>query len=172
MRIYGKPIADTGFVYARSDKWIRGLNILVSPTQIAPDEVAEMTDCQLIEDGKIQAPRDGQSYYGASNGSRITGLFSFYKSDGTKQLVSVSGTGLYKYVNATTWTLITGKTFTTTLDMAAIMTHDRLYLCNGTDGLSYYDGSSITPFTAIGTANTPSVVATGSSGSYTYSYKI
>lgn len=172
MRNYGRPVRTEPFLYTRSDKWIRGLNILVSPTQIAPNEVAEMTDCQLIEDGKIQNPRDGQAYYGASNGSRITGLFSFYKSDGTKQLVAVSGTGLYKYVNATTWTLLTGKTYTTTLNMAGIMTHDRLYLCNGTDGLSYYDGSSITPFTAIGTANTPSVVATGSTGNYTYSYKI
>lgn len=172
MRNYGRPVKTEPFTYAKSDKWIRGLNVLVSATQIRPDEVAEMTDCQLIEDGKIQCPRDGQAYYGASNGSRITGLYSFYKSDGTKQLVSTSGTGLYKYVDSTTWTLLTGQTYTTTLNTNGIMTHDRLYLCNGTDGLSYYDGSSITTFTGVGTANTPTVTPTGGTGAYTYSYKI
>ncbi len=172
MRNYGRPVKTEPFIYTKSDKWIRGLNILVSPTQIRPDEVAEMTDCQLIEDGKIKNPRDGQAYYGASNGSRITGIFSFNKSDGTKQLLEISGTGLYKYTNATTWTLISGKTYTTTLNTAGVMTHDRLYLVNGTDGLSYYDGSTITPFTAIGTANTPTVTPTGGAGAYTYSYKI
>ena len=172
MRKYGKLIDDPKFLYQKSDKWIRGLNILVSATQIRPDEVAEMTDSQLIEDGKIQCPRDGQAYYGTTNGSRITGLYPFNKSDGTKQLVSTSGTGLYKYTSATAWTLLTGQTYTTTLNTNGIMTHDRLYLCNGTEGLSYYGGTSITTFTAVGTANTPTVTPTGGTGAYTYSYKI
>ncbi len=171
-RKYDFKIQDPPFLHAKSDKWIRALNILVSATQIQNNEVAEMTDCQLIEDGKIQCPRDGQAYYGATNGSRVTGIFPLYLSSGTRQLLRTVGTTLQKYTNATTWTNIAGYAYTTGLNTYGATTHDKLYLCNGTDPLTYYDGTSITSFTAIGSANTPTVTRTGTDGAYTYSYKI
>ena len=94
---------------SRQEKWNLGLNKLVSKTQIKPNELASMTDCQLVEDGKIQCPRDGQDYYGSSQGSRITGIHPYYLSDGTKQLLIMSGTSLYKY-NSGSWSAISGKT--------------------------------------------------------------
>lgn len=52
------------------------------------------------------------------------------------------------------------------------MAYDRLYLQNGTDPLTYYDGDTITTFTAVTAPTGPTCTATGTSGSYTYSYKI
>lgn len=159
-------------VASKQDKWIRGLNVLVSNTQIRPDELSEAQDIQLVEDGKVQCPRDGQAYFGASQGSRVVGLFPFYKSDGTRQLLRMTATNLYKYVNSTTWSSISGFTYTTGLQASAVQAYDKLYLCNGTDALTYYDGSTITSFNAISSPAAPTVTRTGSSGSYTFSYKI
>jgi len=53
-----------------------------------------------------------------------------------------------------------------------VTAYDRLYLQNGTDPLTYYDGTSITTFTAVTAPTGPTCVATGTAGSYTFSYKI
>lgn len=160
-------------VTSRQDKWIRGLNVLVSNTQIRPDELSEAQDIQLVEDGKVQCPRDGQAYYGASSGSRVVGLFPFYKSDGTRELLAMRGTTLSKYTDSTTWTAISGFTYTTGLNANAVQIYDRLYLCNGTDALTYYNGSVLTSFNAISAPAAPTATRTsGSSGSFTFSYKI
>jgi len=172
-RKYELPKRKTKLLTSQQDKWIRGLNTLVSNTQIRDDELSSATDIQLVEDGKIQCPRDGQGYFGNSSGSRVTGLFAYYKSDGTRQLLRIEGTHLQKYNTSTSnWDNISGATYTTTLRTEGVVAYDKLYLENGTDNLSYYDGSSISTFTAISAPSAPTVTRTGSSGSYTYSYKI
>src|SRR3990167_8270952 len=172
-REYDVKLKEEPYLQSRQESWIRGLNTLVSATQIKDNEVAEIMDCELIEDGKIKCPRDGQAYYGATTGSRVTGLFSYYNSDGTKTLLRTTATGLYKYTDATTWTLITGKTYTTGLRTNGVMGYDRMYLCNGTDALTYYNGTDITTFTAISAPSAPTVTRTGGgTGTYTFSYKV
>lgn len=173
MRIYPRKRAAKKLLTAKQDKWIRALNTLVSNTQIRPDELADAQDVQIIEDGKVQCPRDGQDYFGNSSGSRVTGIFPFYKSDGTKQLLRIEGTHLQKYNSSThDWDNVSGYTYTTTLNMEGVMAYDRLYLVNGTDPITYYDGTSITSFTAISAPGAPTVTRTGTTGSFTFSYKI
>lgn len=158
-------------VISKQDSWIRGLNLLTSETEIKPTELSLAKDIQLVENGKIQCPRDGQSYYGSSNGSKVTGIFPYYKSDGTNALLRMVGTTLQKY-NGTSWDNVSGMAYTTGLDTQGAMAYDRLYLVNGTDVLSYYDGSSITAFTEISAPGAPTVTRTGTTGSYTFSYKV
>ena len=154
------------------ESWIRGLNLLVSNTQVKANELTEAIDVQLVEDGKISFPRDGQAYYGIAINSRIRGLFPFAKSDGTKKLVVASSGSLYTYTT-TTAVAITGFSYTPSLDTNAVMAYDRLYVCNGTDPLTYYDGSSCVSFSAVAVPGTPSVVRTsGSTGTFVHSYKI
>lgn len=171
MRKFSFNFTDQRPLVSRQESWIRGLDVLVSATQIKPNEVSEMTDCQLVEDGKIQCPRDGQAYYGASSGSRNRGLFAYYKSDGTKKLLRTVGTTLQEYSSGS-FANVSGYAYTSDLNTNAVTTYDRLYVCNGTDPLTYYDGTSITSFNAIGAANAPTVTATGGTGANTFSYKI
>ena len=172
-RNYNIKRKKTKILSAGGNSYIRGLNTLVSSTQIKPNELSEAIDIQLIEDGKIQFPRDGQAYYGAENGSKVTGLFPFYKSDGTKQLLRISGTKLQKFnTSSLDWDDVAGASYTSDQDTEAVMAYDNLYICNGTDNLTYYDGSSITTFTAVAAPASPGVVRTGTTGTYTFSYKI
>lgn len=172
-RVYQKPKFKRNNVESRSESWIRSLNTLVSNTQIKFDELSEASDIIVIENGKVQCPRDGQAYYGNSSGSRTTGIFPYYKSDGTKQLLRISGTKLQAFNTGTSnFDDVSGYTYTTTLNTNGAIAYDRLYLVNGTDPLTYYDGSSIVSFTGISSPSAPTVTRTGSSGSYTFSYKV
>lgn len=172
MRRYDIKLQDPKPLISRQVKWIRGLNTLVSNTQIRPDELSQADDVQLVEDGKIQCPRDGQAYYGASSNSKVTGIFPYYKSDGTIELLRTSSTKLQKYGSGT-WSVVSGFTYTDSLNTNGATIFDRLYLCNGDDPLTYYDGSSIVSFTEISAPTNLSLSRTsGSTGTYTFSYKV
>ncbi len=76
----------------------------------------------------------------------IGGMYAFYKSDGTKQLVYGSGTGLYKYDNAGGSTVLSGvpATFTANQQWSFDELLDNIYACNGVDGLFKYNGTAYT----------------------------
>ena len=172
MRQFPQLKPDTSLLRSKQEKW-KTLNTLVSSSQIKPNELAEAVDIQLIEDGKIQCPRDGQAYYGEEDGSRVTGLFPYYNSDGTSKLLRMSGTHLQVLDESNlTWSNVIGATYTDSLNANGVVAYDNLYLCNGTDNLTYYNGTSITAFTAVTAPSAPTVTRTGTTGSYTYSYKI
>lgn len=173
MRIYARRKRQDNTLESKQEKWIRGLNTLVSSSQIRDDELSSATDIQLVEDGKIQCPRDGQDYFGSSSGSRVTGLFPYYQADGTRELLRTSGTVLQKYNTSTSgWDNVTGATYTTTLRTEGVTAYDKLYLENGTDNLSFYDGTDITTFTSISAPTITNVARTGTTGSFTFSYKV
>jgi len=280
-RYYAVPKTNEKLLVSKQNKWIRGLNTLVSNTQIRPDELSEATDIMLVEDGKIQCPRDGQTYFGSESGSRVTGLFTYYKSDGIRKLLRISGDSLQVYNTVSGgWDDVTGKTYSTiqassslspslssspsgsaspsssasasasksvspstsvspsksesasqspsaslspsgsasgspstsvspsastsssvsrsmspsasasssvshspspsaspsisdSLNTNGVVAYDRLYLQNGQDPLTYYDGDTITTFTAINAPTVPTCTRTGgSTGTYTFSYKV
>lgn len=172
MRLYPTTAKEPALLRVNIDSFSAGLNKLVSNSQLKPQELSEAVDIQLIEDGKIQCPRTGQAYYGTSSGSRVTGIAPFYKSDGTQKLVRMCGTHLQVY-NAGSWDNVSGATYTDNTNANFVTAYDKLYISNGVDALSYYDGSSITTFTAISPPTISSVNRTGgSTGTYTFSYKV
>src|SRR3990167_10873326 len=97
VRFYERQKNPEKLLVAKQNKWIRGLNTLVSNTQIRSDELSQATDIQLVEDGKIQCPRDGQAYFGNSSGDRVSGLFAYYNSRGTRELLRICQANLQKF---------------------------------------------------------------------------
>lgn len=172
MRQYPIPKIQKKLYNIKYEQW-KSLNTLVSSTQIKPVELSAMIDCQLVEDGKIQCPRDGQKYFGGSSGSRVRGIFAYYKADGTNKLLRTVGTTLQVYNTSTSsWDAVAGYTYTNNLNTNGVVAYDRLFLQNGTDPLTYFDGSSVQSFTAISPPGTPTVTRTGTTGTYTYSYRV
>ena len=154
--------------------FLRGLNKLVSNTQIGKGELSVATDIQLIEDGKVQCPRLGQGYFGNSSGTRVNGIIGFYQADGSQELVRMSGTTLQKLNTSTLdWDNISGAAYTDATNANMVMAYDNLYICNGVDSLTKYDGSTVASFSAIDTPAEPTVTRNGGgAGSYTFSYKV
>jgi hypothetical protein len=58
------------------------------------------------------------------------------------------------------------------LNTNAVTAYDRLYLANGTDNLTYYDGASIITFTELTTPTGLTVTRTGTDGTFTMSYRV
>lgn len=163
-----------GFKF-RAKNFARGLNTLIAASKIRDDELSAADNVLLVDEG---APirRPGQELYGSSSGGTVTTMLApFYKSDGTAKLAKIED-GIFKAQDPTTlaWSSVGGSSFPSGGDASYAVTNDILYISNGYDPLTKYDGSTLTRFTAITTPTGLSLSRGASliSGTQQYSYKV
>lgn len=157
------------------DNFARGLNTLVNPAKIRDDELSVATNIILVDEGS-PARRWGTANFGNdSAGGNSHGLFPYYKSDGSKELIKVEGGYAKKYdSNSGDWDLISGASFASGQRISGILAFDTLYMMNGVDPLTKYDGSALEVFSEISAPTTNSVARGASlvSGQHLYSYRV
>jgi len=149
-----------------------GLNLFQDENSIKDSELTEAKNVILEVDGI--APRPGTKNYGTTSGDRVMGAFAYYKSDGTRELLRFakgSNDKLQKYVSGTP-TGIGTTTYDADSRMNFVQADDKVFIFNGTDNLTYYDGSTITEYAALTTPVGLGVTPTGTTGSKTYSYRV
>lgn len=149
--------------------FLGGLNTFQDETLAKDSELTDAKNIILSIDG-IQ-PRPGTLTYGTGDAStRIDGVYGYYNSDGTRELLRMADGKLQKYSSGSVANIDTG--FTSGKRTSFIQALDKVFIFNDTDGESYYDGSSVTTFPALTTPANLGVTATGSTGSENYSYKV
>lgn len=159
-----KPELASGF--------LGGLNDFQDETLIKENELTEAKNIVLNVDGI--SPRDGITNYGSEVGTKILGAIGYYKQDGTREFLRYclgSNNKLQKYV-AGVPTDIGTQTYNATADINLLQVDDKVFTFNGQDALTYYDGSTITAYSALTTPVGLSVTPTGTTGSTAYSYRI
>lgn len=119
----------------------RGLNNFMADIDIHDLEAADLLNIEYSEKGN-PGTRRGFSLVGNSVDSRVRGLCSYYKADGTKLLLRNSGTALYKMV-ASVWQTISGVNFTSDLQTNYVLAKDKVFIHNGTDNMARYDGTTL-----------------------------
>jgi hypothetical protein len=152
--------------------FLGGLNTFQDETVIKDSELTEAKNILLSVDG-IQ-PRPGSLNYGSSVGNRVVGGIGYYKSDGTNEFIRYSlGTNkkLQKYINGVP-TDIGTTIYSDVARMNFVQARDNLYIFNGVDPLSFYNGTTITTYTALTTPVGLALTTAGSAGTTTYSYRI
>lgn len=151
--------------------FLGGLNTFQDEGSIKDSELTEAKNILLSVDG-IE-PRPGTEDYGTSSGTRVVGLFPYYKDSSRQFLRFALGANnkLQKYVGATP-TDIGSTTFNASARMNFVQARDEVYGFNGADALWKYDGTTITTYTALTTPAGLTVTATGTTGSTAYSYRV
>lgn len=155
--------------------WAKGLNKLVAATKIRKDELSEASNVILVELGS-PSRRPGSANYGAdTGGSSTTMLAPFYKSDGTSRITKIED-GLFKYANAdaSSYSTISGASFPSGGITNYAITNDILYMSNGYDPLTKFNGTTLARFATLSTPTGVSVSRGASlvSGTNTYSYRV
>lgn len=149
--------------------FLGGLNSFQDESLIKDSELTTALNVLLSVDGL--EPRPGTTAYGGSQDSRIFGMFSYYKSDGTREFLRMSGGKLYKKTTST-WTQIGSTTWNATARVNFVQARDLVFIFNGVDALSYYNGSTITTYSALTTPVGLALATAGTAGTTTYSYRI
>lgn len=146
----------------------RGVNKLLQEARVRPDEAVEAVNLMQVEDG-LWKNKWGVNYYGQATASEIDGSTEFLKSDLTTELIQVSAGKLYKSVNGGAWTEVTGLNFTAGHQCYFMQIGGFLYIANGIDPLTRYNGTTVFTYSSIATPTGLTASLTGSSitGSFT-----
>jgi hypothetical protein len=157
----------------------RGVITLINESKLPNNALKEGNNLMLYEDGN-PGPRWGTGWYGNAvpNGMPIDGANYFTNpADGSTHLIVIAGGVVYRSLdNAVTWTACTGATLTSGKKCYLLQANSYMYITNGTDVITRYDGSTVlqqyTPLIAPSGLST-SVTGTGITGTtYTWYYRI
>lgn len=125
----------------------KGVNTLQDKTLVNDKNLTQGDNIMLVVDG-VTRRYGSTKVWDEGGGSKVYGGAGFYKkSDGTRKFLRVSN-GKLQYLNSTTWTDI-GSTAYTNTKTSFVQMSNKMFIHNGTDALSYYDGSTITTYTAL-----------------------
>ena len=113
----------------------------------------ETVNLTLEQDG-LWTTRPGTAYYGTTPGSETLsplGSAEYVVDVDTRHLIYVGGSGtVYKSTNnGQTWSSISGATMTAGYKCFFIQIDSKLYITNGADVLTYYDGTNLVRNTEI-----------------------
>jgi hypothetical protein len=130
----------------------KGLNNLVSDTLINDAEASDLNNISFVESGCI-AKSAGIQSVGTGLTNNPKGLGTFYTVAGNKYLLTVDGTSL-KYLNGSTWTAISGASFTSGKEVNFTQCDNSLYIWNGFEaGCSLDSSLSLSRLTTAPTAS-------------------
>jgi hypothetical protein len=118
----------------------KGLNNLVSPTLIDDKEWSDIMNCELDEGGVL---RKRSGYVPIGSGLTAARGLGVYRTEVVNQMVTIDN-GVLKYFNGTAWNSAAGSTFTPGNDVAFTQARLKLFIWNGADGGSYFDGTTVT----------------------------
>lgn len=134
------------------DKFSGGENVLLSPTRLKKNEAANALNLMLIEDGVYDKRWGTKHYGGVTFTNRPDGASEYRASDGTRKLIVIADGHAYVVDPiAKTKTAISGGTYTVGYPATMVQTKSQLWIVNGHDPLSYYDGSVLNVFSGIDT---------------------
>jgi hypothetical protein len=152
------------------DNFKGGSNSLLDQARMGPQFAVESVNMLQVEDG-LWSTRWGTKYFGADHSYAIDGASEFVKSDGTTELITIANGVAYKSTDGGALSSISGATFIAGLQCYFMQIAGFLYIANGTDALTRYNGTVLSTYSSVSapTNLSASLVASGlSSGTYTY----
>lgn len=156
------------------DDFKQGVWRLVEDSRLPENAVKEAVNMLQYQDGRW-GKRPGTQTYGPDLGASIDDAFEFVKSDGTTELLALAGGTLYRLdVTAGTKSAISGGSYTAGTKTRDLQIRAQAYLTNGTDVLSYYDGTNIQTYSSLAqpTISSAATRTTLTTGSYNVYYKV
>ncbi len=158
----------------------RGVITLIDKSRLPKDALEQADNIYLVEDGQPSL-RPGVGWYGSALPGSVAILgFDYFDFAGVIHIVAAGADGVvYRSTDdATTWSACTGATLNTTATVNFNQYDNYLYITNGIDNITRYDGSTTlvtygsmtTPAAAAAAESTALAAVTGTS--FKYYYKI
>ncbi len=144
----GKPVP---FAW---DTFRKGLNTILRENEIDKEELTQAQNILLIGKG-IPTKRWGTSLFfnatqgGASVAGLVRGLFGYYTSNGTTELLAVTDNGFLEKRSGTSSTIIAGASWPSTANSSMAQLNDSVYIVNGVRELVRYSLPTLTGFPTI-----------------------
>ena len=139
----------------------KGVISLIDKSRLPKDALEQADNIFLAEDGQPTL-RPGVDWFGTAspNGEPWDGI-DYFDFAGAIHLVGVAGGNVYRSTDdGTNWTICTGATLTADIPTNMNQYNNYLYLTNGTDNITLYDGTTIlTQYTSLATPGAAAAAA-------------
>lgn len=127
-----------------------GTNTLLDEARLGPTQAKESVNLIQVQDG-LWKTKWGSAYYGIAipGESTIDGGTEYIKEDGTRVLVAIGGTTGKFYSSdddGASWDEVTGATFTVGNQPFFLQIGNVLYVTNGVDPLTRYNGTALVQY--------------------------
>ena len=136
----------------RVDKFDGGYSSLIDEARMPTKFAVQALNLMQYQNG-VWGTRWGFDYYGKEipGETSIDGATEYIKSNGTRETIAIGGTTgkIYKSQDKGNWTQISATTFTPGKTYDFLQIRSELYICNGTDALSRYNGSTISTYAGL-----------------------
>lgn len=152
------------------DKFNKGSNRLVDEARLDKEFAVESNNMLQVQDG-LWKTKWGSVEYGSALAANPDGAAEYVKSNGTTELIAIANGTAYKSTDGGTWSSISGASFTAGTQCYFMQIAGYLYIANGTDSLTRYNGTTLEQYTQIAapaSLNASRVASGLSSGSFTY----
>ncbi len=158
-----------------------GLNTLLRQTEIKDSELAQMDNLKLVGQG-VPTKREGTANYFLTSTSVATGSQKVRGLRGVKfasgvsgvnELLAVSDYGFLVKKSNASYEMVQGYSYASGYPVEMVQVYNNVYISNGFNNLTKYDGATIFPYTSI--SRPTGVTATnlsGVSGTFTRSFRI
>ena len=158
------------------DNFRGGSNTLINPGRLKPHFSPDIQNLYQVQDG-IWKTRPGRGYYGKAilGVDNIDGATEF-DNGGIREIVAIASDGYaYKSVDGGDWTKISNSiTFTPGKTYYFAQIGGKLFIANGHERLTVYDGTTLTRYSPLADpSSAPSASRVGlSAGAYNNYYRI
>ena len=121
---------------------LEGLFSNLPASEIGSNQAQDMSNV-IVQPGGILKTREGRAKLNSTviSAYPITGIYTYYKAAGTKQLICACDTNLYKWVSPNWTSIKSGLTTSKDFEFETIL--DYLIMMNGTDADLKYDGTTV-----------------------------
>lgn len=154
----------------------RGVITLIDKSKLPLDALEQADNIFLVEDGQA-TPRPGVGYFGTAPDALAIDGFDYFDTGTTVHIVCGAGGNFYRSTDdGTTWTILTGATYTAGTVVNFNQYNSALYITDGINNIARYNGTStvLDTYTALATPAAPAAVETGlaTGTANVYFYKI
>jgi hypothetical protein len=118
----------------------KGLNNLVSPSQIDNKEWSDLMNIEFDEGGVL---RKRYGYVTVADTLTAAKGLGFFVTESYRHLLTIDGTQL-KYSTGGSWSIASGATFTSGNEVSFTQARLKMFIWNGADGGAYWDGTTVT----------------------------
>lgn len=163
------------------DNFKGGLDILLRQTEIKDNELAQADNLKLVGQG-VPTKREGSTDYFltapsvATGSQRVRGLkYANFASgaSGVNELLAISDWGIMVKKSGASYANIPGASYVSGYNADMVQIYNNVYVVNGINNLTKYNGASIFEYTQISKPTGVQVTnLSGVSGTFTRSFRI
>lgn len=136
----------------------KGLNTIQDKTLVDDKNLTLADNAMIVVDG-ITRRYGTTKQFDEASATKVYGSGVFYnRNTGVKRWIRAAASRI-QYLSGSSWTNVAATAYSN-VKTRFVQANNKLFIHNGTDALSYYNGSALTAYTAIDNPGAPTVTPT------------